>query len=105
MRLQRFPAGEPCGVDTKPLFGFSCAKNPPTNITACGECGILSDSSFPVGVFLGPPSRPQDPAISPIHVVSTSTSTSPSVFAFTTTHVQAECPYTITKPLQSAKFS
>lgn len=64
MRLQRLPDGESCGVDTKPLTGFGCATDPPGNVTVCGECGILSMSSYPYGAFLGPPSRPEDPALS-----------------------------------------
>lgn len=63
MRLRRYPYGEPCGVDSKPLDGYSCAENAPDNITACGECGILSDSAYPTGVFLGAPAKPEDPAL------------------------------------------
>jgi len=63
MRLRRYPYGEPCGVDSKPLDGYSCAAHAPDNITACGECGILSDSAYPTGAFLGPPTKPQDPAL------------------------------------------
>lgn len=65
IRLQRYPEEEPCGVDTEPLRGYSCAKNAPTNVTACGECGILSDSSYPTGAFLGFPKQPEDPALRP----------------------------------------
>uniref|UniRef100_A0A7S4T955 Peptidase C1A papain C-terminal domain-containing protein n=1 Tax=Alexandrium monilatum TaxID=311494 RepID=A0A7S4T955_9DINO len=63
MRLRRYPDREPCGVDDVPLDGYSCAANPPQNVTACGECGILSDSSYPSGGFLGAPSTPEDPAL------------------------------------------
>eukprot|EP00930_Biecheleria_cincta_P009529 TRINITY_DN1112_c0_g1_i2.p1 TRINITY_DN1112_c0_g1~~TRINITY_DN1112_c0_g1_i2.p1 ORF type:complete len:412 (+),score=63.48 TRINITY_DN1112_c0_g1_i2:59-1237(+) len=63
MRLRRYPYGEPCGVDSKPLDGYSCAAHAPDNITACGECGILSDSAYPTGAFLGPPAKPEDPAL------------------------------------------
>jgi len=38
-----------CGTDYKPLDGVGC-KGGASNITVCGMCGILSDSSFPVGV-------------------------------------------------------
>jgi len=38
-----------CGTDNKPLDGVGC-KGGPSNITVCGMCGILSDSSFPVGL-------------------------------------------------------
>jgi len=64
MRLQRLPHGEQCGVDTKPLDGFGCAKRHPRNITVCGECGILSMSSYPYGAYLGSPQPPRDPVLS-----------------------------------------
>uniref|UniRef100_A0A7S4T962 Peptidase C1A papain C-terminal domain-containing protein n=1 Tax=Alexandrium monilatum TaxID=311494 RepID=A0A7S4T962_9DINO len=63
IRLRRYPAGEPCGVDDFPLDGYACAADPPQNITACGECGVLSDSAYPSGGFLGPPGTPEDPAL------------------------------------------
>jgi len=63
IRLRRYPAGEPCGVDDLPLAGSACADSPPENVTACGECGLLSDSAHPVGGFLGPPHAPEDPAL------------------------------------------
>mmetsp|Transcript_18248 Transcript_18248/g.40346 ORF Transcript_18248/g.40346 Transcript_18248/m.40346 type:complete len:386 (-) Transcript_18248:163-1320(-) len=44
-------ATEPCGTDVAPELGFSC-KPYPSKITVCGHCGILSDSSYPVGVVL-----------------------------------------------------
>mmetsp|Transcript_34167 Transcript_34167/g.103038 ORF Transcript_34167/g.103038 Transcript_34167/m.103038 type:complete len:404 (-) Transcript_34167:83-1294(-) len=65
IRLRRYPYGEPCGVDDYPLDGYACAANPPENVTACGECGVLSDSAYPVGAFLGAPEVPKDPALQP----------------------------------------
>lgn len=63
IRLRRYPQGEPCGLDDEPLLGYSCATNAPANVTACGECGVISDSAYPIGGFLGAPSAPQDPAL------------------------------------------
>lgn len=63
IRLQRNPFGEPCGVDTEPLDGFSCKANPPDSIIACGMCGILADSAYPTGGYVGEPQSPQDPAV------------------------------------------
>eukprot|EP00760_Papus_ankaliazontas_P003836 PhM_4_TR11656/c5_g2_i10/m.16424 len=36
-----------CGVDTDPSQGDGC-KGGPSNVTVCGTCGILSDSSYPI---------------------------------------------------------
>jgi len=45
---------EPCGLDPNPTEGSACAADGPhQNITACGECGILSDSSRPTGGYIG----------------------------------------------------
>jgi len=63
IRLQRFPGEEPCGTDDEPLDGYSCKSNPPDSIRACGMCGILSDSAYPTGGFLGAPQAPDDPAL------------------------------------------
>lgn len=64
IRIIRHPEGEPCGVDTTPFDGYSCRKqNPPQNVTACGMCGILADSAYPIGAFLGPPAVPLDPVL------------------------------------------
>lgn len=43
--------GEPCLVDTSPMDGDGCPGGP-SNITVCGLCGILSDSSYPTGAKL-----------------------------------------------------
>mmetsp|Transcript_82218 Transcript_82218/g.206897 ORF Transcript_82218/g.206897 Transcript_82218/m.206897 type:complete len:361 (-) Transcript_82218:490-1572(-) len=63
IRVHRFPKDEPCGTDDEPLDGYSCKSNPPDSIRACGMCGILSDSAYPTGGFLGVPQHPDDPAL------------------------------------------
>lgn len=37
----------PCGVDIKPSDGTGC-NNGPANVTVCGMCGVLYDTSFPI---------------------------------------------------------
>jgi len=50
IRLQRFGEGkEPCGVDKTPGDGSACAGDKKPR-TYCGECGILSPSSYPTGI-------------------------------------------------------
>jgi len=52
MRIQRFGEGkEPCGVDKAPADGIACKGNT-TQVTYCGECGIMSSSSYPTGAHL-----------------------------------------------------
>lgn len=55
IRIQRNPDNEPCAVDTTPLDGV-CGKTGEcacgANVTYCGVCGILSDSSYPTGMSL-----------------------------------------------------
>mmetsp|Transcript_6931 Transcript_6931/g.19537 ORF Transcript_6931/g.19537 Transcript_6931/m.19537 type:complete len:447 (+) Transcript_6931:66-1406(+) len=63
IRLQRTPDDEPCGVDDEPLVGSACADAPPKSIKACGMCGVLSDSAYPIGDHLGRPHPPEDPAL------------------------------------------
>lgn len=57
IRLRRHgPEGkEPCGWDTKPEVGVGC-EGGPKKLWVCGECGVLSDSAYPVGaqVDIGP---------------------------------------------------
>lgn len=49
IRLKRYDQ-EPCGTDPNPLMGFACAADGANQtIRACGECGVLSDSSRPTG--------------------------------------------------------
>ena len=40
-----------CGTDSSPSAGDGCAGGP-DSITVCGECGILSDTSYPTGAKL-----------------------------------------------------
>jgi cathepsin L len=52
IRIQRFGDGkEPCNTDNTPGDGDGC-KGGPSSIKVCGECGILSDSSYPTGAYL-----------------------------------------------------
>merc|ERR1719162_2212827 len=47
IRLQRYGDGkEPCGTDSKPQDGDACDGDTSPR-TYCGECGILSASSYP----------------------------------------------------------
>lgn len=50
IRLARYGEGkEPCGVDKKPQDGDACEGDTDPR-TYCGECGILSSSSYPTGM-------------------------------------------------------
>jgi len=49
-----------CGWDLKPQVGNAC-KGETDPILVCGSCGILSDSSYPIGVRLAP----SHPSLSP----------------------------------------
>jgi len=50
IRLRRYGEGkEPCGVDRTPQDGDAC-KGDTKPQTYCGECGILSSSSYPTGL-------------------------------------------------------
>lgn len=51
IRLKRTGLKQPCQTDTKPGDGTGCAGGPKT-IPVCGECGMLSDSSYPTGGHL-----------------------------------------------------
>lgn len=53
IRLLRYDS-EPCGIDETPLEGTACknGSEPPKPMVACGECGILFDSSFPLGAYV-----------------------------------------------------
>jgi cathepsin L len=69
IRLKRYDT-EPCGMDASPQNGFGCAGDT-SPIRACGECGILSDSSYPTGVGIlgfGHPHRRLQEASQPIHM-------------------------------------
>mmetsp|Transcript_2969 Transcript_2969/g.5146 ORF Transcript_2969/g.5146 Transcript_2969/m.5146 type:complete len:415 (+) Transcript_2969:37-1281(+) len=52
IRLRRYD-NEPCGTDPAPFEGVACKGDGPKSIWACGECGVLSDSSYPTGADLG----------------------------------------------------
>ena len=50
MRLRRYGEGKkPCGIDKTPHDGDAC-KGDKTLVKYCGECGILSSSSYPTGL-------------------------------------------------------
>eukprot|EP00035_Acanthoeca_spectabilis_P019983 m.430574 g.430574 ORF g.430574 m.430574 type:complete len:469 (+) comp17183_c0_seq1:693-2099(+) len=50
IRIKRYGATgeEPCAEDKTPGDGTAC-KGSPSEIMVCGECGIMSDSSYPTG--------------------------------------------------------
>merc|ERR1711937_1045938 len=53
IRMQRYGEGsEPCGPDKSPQDGDAC-EGDTTPRTYCGECGILSSSSYPTGMAAG----------------------------------------------------
>ena len=53
MKLRRFGEGkEPCGTDFDPAAGSGC-KGGPSQVRVCGLCGMLSDSSYPTGGYVG----------------------------------------------------
>jgi hypothetical protein len=41
-------AAEQCGTDSTPSDGDGCPDGP-SSINVCGECAVLSDSSYPYG--------------------------------------------------------
>mmetsp|Transcript_30986 Transcript_30986/g.68036 ORF Transcript_30986/g.68036 Transcript_30986/m.68036 type:complete len:384 (+) Transcript_30986:71-1222(+) len=51
IRREDTPEQEPCGIDVDPSVGSAC-KPYPDSMKVCGHCGILSDSSYPLGVDL-----------------------------------------------------
>jgi cathepsin L len=55
IRIKRYGAtgDEPCAEDTTPGDGTAC-KGSPSKIEVCGECGIMSDSSYPLGGSIRP---------------------------------------------------
>jgi len=66
IRMQRYGEGkEPCGVDNKPQDGDAC-KGDTDPRTYCGECGILSSSSYPTDfTTVQPPPSPPAPVPPP----------------------------------------
>jgi len=58
IRMKRYGEGkEPCGTDSKPQDGDACDGDTAPR-TYCGECGILSSSSYPTGM-----SKTQGPSV------------------------------------------
>ena len=54
IKLKRY-AGQPaCQTDPNSHDGTGC-KDTPSKITVCGECGMLSDSSYPIGGYIVTP--------------------------------------------------
>lgn len=51
IRLQRTGLKHECEMDTTPDDGGGC-KGGPKKVQVCGQCGIVSDSSYPTGGFL-----------------------------------------------------
>lgn len=51
LRLLRHSEDGYCGTDKEPLIGFGC-KGGPSTVPVCGMCGILVDSSYPLGVSM-----------------------------------------------------
>jgi cathepsin L len=51
IRLRRHPNKEPCGKDLDMQKGVGCQDDPKVG-TVCGECGVLSDTAYPVGTKL-----------------------------------------------------
>lgn len=49
IRLLRHDEDDYCGVDYQPEVGVGCDGGP-SEVPVCGMCGILSDSSYPIGV-------------------------------------------------------
>merc|ERR1712137_1057393 len=70
IRLRRYGEGnEPCGTDSKPQDGDAC-EGDDTPRSYCGECGILSASSYPTNFTSvqpapSPPTPPPPPAPTP----------------------------------------
>jgi len=78
MRVRRYGDGkEPCGVDKKPGDGDAC-KGDTAPRTYCGECGILSASSYPTDfTTVQPAPSPPPPAPPPAPTPSPSPSPTP----------------------------
>jgi len=50
IRLRRYDE-EPCGLNDQPQLNSGCEGGPP-EVPVCGECAVLSDSSYPTGAFV-----------------------------------------------------
>merc|ERR1711908_244290 len=65
IRMQRYGEGnEPCGTDKSPQDGDAC-EGDTTPRTYCGECGILSSSSYPTGMRSAGPAPPTPSPVPP----------------------------------------
>jgi cathepsin L len=62
VRLLRANDDKYCGVDRSPLDGVGC-KGGPATLPVCGMCGMLSDSSFPVGLTMTANNQTSSPSI------------------------------------------
>jgi len=49
MRLKRTAEVE-CGTNTSPLSGTGCIDDGVSEQHVCGQCGILFDTNYPIGV-------------------------------------------------------
>ena len=49
IRLRR-ESNPPCGTDSTPLMGGGCVGDGKDVLTVCGQCGVLFDLSYPIGV-------------------------------------------------------
>jgi len=47
IRLKRSTTNTPCGIDYNPQDGTGC-NGGPSQVTVCGTCGLLYDTSFPI---------------------------------------------------------
>jgi len=49
----RLARGDQCGTDSKPLDGTGCVNGPGSDVQhVCGQCGVLFDTSYPLGAKL-----------------------------------------------------
>jgi len=98
IRMQRYGEGkEPCGVDSTPQDGDAC-KGDTSARTYCGECGILSSSSYPTDfTTVGPPPSPPVPTPDPVPtpVPSPSPSPTPTPGGCTDTETEGYCSYVV----------
>jgi cathepsin L len=47
IKLKRHTSTTPCGIDYTPQDGIGC-NGGPSQVTVCGTCGVLYDTSFPI---------------------------------------------------------
>jgi len=78
IRVQRHGEGnEPCGTDNSPQDGDACQGDTSPR-TYCGECAILSASSYPTGMRSAGPAPAPVPSPVPVPVPSPTPTPSPS---------------------------